>query len=225
MTVFTLWFEDVPGLTIAAALLGLAWGFASDRIGARWPAHEDGSIRRMDWRTILVTLTGGVAFAATVARFESSPAELFVIGAYVVALVLLFATDLDQRLLPDVITLPLVVLALAAFATGSGPFVHSPEDLAWAAAAAVLVPLALFLLAIPFGAGAIGQGDLKLLVSVGLLAGAANLFYSLVSGALLAGVVVALLVFSRRISMKSYVPYGPFLIAGTLWAILVLQQP
>jgi leader peptidase (prepilin peptidase) / N-methyltransferase len=225
VTVFTLWFEDVPVLALAAAVVGLGWGFISDRIAARWPAHDDGSIRRMDWRTILVTAAGGLSFAATVARFGGNPAELVVIGVYVVALVLLFATDLDQRLLPDVITLPLVVLALAAFATGSGPFVHAPEDLAWAAAAAVLVPLGLFLLAIPFGAGAIGQGDLKLLVSVGLLAGAANLFYALVSGALLAGVVVAVLVVSRRISLKSFVPYGPFLIAGTLWAILVLQQP
>ena len=87
------------------------------------------------------------------------------------------------------------------------------------------MPLGLYLLAIPFGAGAIGQGDLKLLVSVGLLGGALNLFYALVAGALLAGIVVAILVFSRRISMKSFVPYGPFLIAGTLWAILALQGP
>jgi prepilin signal peptidase PulO-like enzyme (type II secretory pathway) len=28
----------------------------------------------------------------------------------------------------------------------------------------------------------------------------------------------------RRVSMKSFVPYGPFLIAGALWAILVLPQ-
>jgi hypothetical protein len=28
----------------------------------------------------------------------------------------------------------------------------------------------------------------------------------------------------RRLSMKSFVPYGPFLIAGTLWAILALPQ-
>jgi leader peptidase (prepilin peptidase)/N-methyltransferase len=210
---------------IAAAILGLGWGFASDRIAARWPAHEDGSIRAMDWRTVLVVVTGGVACFATVARFEGNPAGLVVIGAYVVALVLLFATDLDQRLLPDVITLPLVIFALAAFVTGTGPFVHAPDELAWAAAAAILVPLGLFLLAIPFGAGAIGQGDLKLLVSVGLLAGGLNLFYALVSGAILAGVVVAILVFTRRITMKSYVPYGPFLIAGTLWVLLGLSQP
>ena len=211
-------------LTIVAAVLGLAWGFASDRISARWPAHDDGAIRAMDWRTVLVVLTGAAAFAATEARFGDNLAALVVIGVYVVALVLLFATDLDQRLLPDVITLPLVVLALAAFVTGSGPFVHRVDELGWAIGAAIVIPLGLFILAIPFGAGAIGQGDLKLLVSVGILAGALNLLYALVSGALLAGLVVSGLVLTRRITLKSFVPYGPFLIAGTLWVILGLSQ-
>jgi prepilin signal peptidase PulO-like enzyme (type II secretory pathway) len=224
VTIFTLWFEDDWTLIVATAL-GLAWGFVADRIAARWPAHDDGANRRIDWRTVLVVLLGGAAFWATVARFGSSPDQLLVVGIYVVALILLFATDLDQRLLPDLITLPLVGLALIAFASGRGPYVHTIEDLAWAAAAAVVVPVALYLLAIPFGAGAIGQGDLKLLVSVGLLGGALKLFYGLVAGALLAGVVVSVLVFTRRISMKSFVPYGPFLIAGTLWAILALPQP
>ena len=85
--------------------------------------------------------------------------------------------------------------------------------------------MVLFVLAIPFGNGAIGEGDLKLLVSVGLFAGAANLFYGLIAGALAAGIVVAILVFIRRLTMKSFVPYGPFLIAGTLWAILVVPRP
>ncbi|MEO5705039.1 MAG: A24 family peptidase [Candidatus Limnocylindrales bacterium] len=224
MTTFTLWFDgDWPLLVIAAAL-GLGWGFASDRIGARWPAHEDGYVRKVDWRTVLVALLGGFAFTVTLARFGGSPAHLLFIGTYVAALILLFATDLDQKLLPDVITLPLILLALAAFATGSGPYVHSMEDLAWAAGTAVAVVVGLYLLAIPFGAGAIGEGDLKLLVSVGLLAGALKLFYGLVIGALLAGVVVAILVFIRRLSMKSFVPYGPFLIAGALWTILVLPE-
>jgi leader peptidase (prepilin peptidase)/N-methyltransferase len=207
-----------------AAALGLGWGFASDRIAARWPAHDDGSVRKVDWRTILVVLLGGAAFAAAVARFGGQPAHLLFIGVYVVALVLLFATDLDQKLLPDIITLPLILLALAAFATGGGPYVHSIEDLAWAAGTALAIVVGLYLLAIPFGAGALGEGDLKLLVSVGLLAGALKLFYGLVIGALLAGVIVAILVFVRRLSMKSFVPYGPFLIAGALWTILVLPE-
>jgi leader peptidase (prepilin peptidase)/N-methyltransferase len=216
---------DEAVLIAIAALAGLGWGYASDRIAARWPAHEDGSIRRRDWRTLLVVLLGGAAFGATVARFSGDPQALLFMGVYVVALVLLFATDLDQKLLPDVITLPLIPLALVAFVTGWGPYVNTPEELAWAAAAAIIVPVGLFLLAIPFGAGAIGEGDLKLLVSVGLLAGAVNLFYGLVAGALLAGVIVAILVFIRRLTLKSFVPYGPFLIVGSLWAILALPGP
>jgi len=208
-----------------AGIAGAAWGYASDRIAARWPAHEDGSNRARDWRTILVVIVGALAGAATVARFAAEPVHLLVIGVYVVALVLLFATDLDQRLLPDVITLPLVPYAIVVFILGAGPFVATTDDLLWAIAAAILIPVALFLLAIPFGKGAIGEGDLKLLVSVALLAGALNVFYGLVSGALVAGIVVAALVASRRLTMQSYVPYGPFLIAGSLWAILALSNP
>ncbi len=223
MTILTLWFEG-DWSPIIAGLIGLAWGFAADRLAARWPAHEDGSIRPIDWRTPLVVILGGLAFAATVARFGVDLRALLIVGAYVAALVVLFATDLDQRLLPDVITLPLVAFAAIVTVAGASPFIHTNDDVLWAVAAAALVPLALYLLAKPFGAGAIGQGDLKLLVSVGLLTGALNLFYGLVAGALLAGITVAILVFTRRISMKSFVPYGPFLILGILWAILALPQ-
>lgn len=211
-------------LIAIAALAGGAWGYASDRIAARWPAHEDGSTRRRDGRTVLVVAVGAFAAAATVARFVGDPVHLLVIGAYVVALVLLFATDLDQRLLPDVITLPLVPYALLVFVLGAGPFVHTTDDLLWAIAAAVLIPLALFVLAIPFGAGAIGEGDLKLLVSVALLGGAPIAFYGLVAGALLAGITVIGLIAVRRLTLRSYVPYGPFLILGSLWAILVISN-
>jgi leader peptidase (prepilin peptidase)/N-methyltransferase len=212
-------------LAALAGIVGAAWGYAADRIAARWPEHEDGSIRPRDWRTVLVVVAGGLSFAATLARFGTDPAALLFVGAYVVALVLLSATDLDQKLLPDVITLPLIGLAALAYVTGAGPFVRTTDDLLWAVAGAVVVPVALFVLAIPFGAGAIGRGDLKLLVSVGLLAGAQQLFYALVVGALLAGVIVAVLVFVRRLTLKSYVPYGPFLIVGALWAILALPGP
>ena len=209
---------------LVVGAIGLAWGFASDRLAARWPAHEDGVVRRIDWRTPLVTVLGGVAFAATVARFGGDARALLIVGVYVAALVVLFATDLDQRLLPDVITLPLVALAAIVTVAGASPFIRTNEDALWALAASLVVPLALAILARPFGAGAIGQGDLKLLVSVGLLTGATNLFYGLVAGAVLAGVVVAILLLIRRISMKSFIPYGPFLILGILWAILALPQ-
>jgi leader peptidase (prepilin peptidase) / N-methyltransferase len=224
VTIFTLWFEG-DWLPMAAGLVGLGWGFLSDRLAARWPEHEDGTIRRVDWRTPIVVVVGGLAFAATVARFGADPRTFLIVGVYVAALVVLFATDLDQRLLPDVITLPLIALAAAVTLGGWNPFIRTNDEFVWALVASALVPLALFLIAIPFGQGAIGQGDLKLLVSVGLLAGAANLFYGLVAGALAAGISVAVLVFVRRLTLKSFVPYGPFLILGALWVILGLQRP
>lgn len=225
MTILTLWYEDPMAQLAIAAALGLLWGLASDRLAARWPAHEDGSVRSIDWRTALVVAFGAVAFAAAWARFGSDPRSLLVVGAYVIALVLLFATDLDQRLLPDVLTLPLIALAAIVTFVGWSPFIHSTDEVLWAVAAAVGIPLALGIAALPFGAGAIGQGDLKLLVSVGLLAGALNLFYALVAGSLLAGLVLAVLIFVRRLSRKSFVPYGPFLIAGISWAMLGLPRP
>jgi leader peptidase (prepilin peptidase)/N-methyltransferase len=216
---------DAALVVAVAAVLGGAFGFGSDRLAARWPAHEDGSIRAIDWRTPVVLGAGAIGAGATVARFGENPAHLLVVGAFVAALVVMFATDLDQRLLPNILTLPLIPLALVVFAAGIGPFVRTTDDLLWAAVLAVVVPAVLFVLAIPFGQGAIGEGDLKLLVGTGLLIGASKLFSGLIVGALLAGVVVAILVLVRRLSMKSFVPYGPFLIAGILWSILALPQP
>lgn len=213
--------------TVLGALLGLAWGFAADRIAARWPPHEDGSIRRIDWRTPAVAIVGALAVALFAARYvdgdgSTALAERVLMLVVTPGLVLLFATDLDQRLLPDVLTLPLVPLALGAFAVGINPYVHDPGELAVAAGAAIVLPLGMFLLSLPFGQGAIGLGDLKLLAGVGLLGGAARLLAALVAGAILAAVAIVVLLVARRITLRSYVPYGPFLVLGTLWALLVL---
>ena len=131
------------------------------------------------------------------------------------------ATDLDQRLLPDVITLPMIPVAFVAAASGLDPLVR--DQLVLAVVAALLLPAILFALSIPFGAGAIGIGDLKLLVSVGLLSGLSRAAIGVIAGALLSGVVVMVLLASRRVTLHSYIPFGPFLIIGAFWAVLVAQ--
>ena len=204
------------------ALVGAAWGFAAYRIGARWPAHEDGSVRPIDWRTPVSVVVGAGSLALVPVRFPDDIVAQLIFGAYVVALVLLLATDLDQRLLPNEITLPAIPIAFVVSLAGWNPLVP-PSVLPIAAVVAVVIPGLLWLLAKPFGAGAIWQGDLKLLVSVGLLAGPLRLFSGVVYGALLAGVVILVLLALRRITLKTFIPFGPFLIIGALWAILVLE--
>jgi leader peptidase (prepilin peptidase)/N-methyltransferase len=207
-------------IAILLGILGAAWGFAADRIAARWPAHDDDSVRRVDWRTPVAVITGALALGALTARF-AEPVTAVVFGAYLVALVLLLATDLDQRLLPDLITLPAIPLALVFDLLGLNPLVP-PEVLPIAIVVAIGVPGLMYLISIPFGAGAFGQGDVKLLVSVGLLAGPFRMFSGAVYGALLAGVVIVVLLALRRITLKSYIPFGPFLIIGAIWAVLVI---
>ena len=207
-----------------AAALGLAWGLVADRLAARWPAHAEGAIRPVDWRTPVVALIGAAAGGLLVWRFAADAWSFAIIGLVVLGVVVLFATDLDQRLLPDVLTLPLVPLALVLFALGANPYVHEPSDLLLAAISAAILPLGMYLLSLPFGPGAIGLGDLKLLAGFGLLAGAWRLVAALVFGAIVAAVVIVALIAFRRITLRSYVPYGPFLILGCLWAMLVLSD-
>jgi leader peptidase (prepilin peptidase) / N-methyltransferase len=205
---------------LVAGLLGAAWGLVCDRVAARWPEHEDGSTRRVDWRTVVVIAAGAVALGALVGRF-GAPVELVVFGVYTLGLILLLATDLDQRLLPDVITLPAIPVALLFTLSGANPLVPS-SDLPFAVAVAIGIPLILAILAIPFGAGAIGMGDLKLLISAGLLLGPLRTIQGVVWGAFVGGIVILLLLVTRRVTLKSYVPFGPFLIGGVLYAILAL---
>ena len=175
----------------------------------------------MDWRTIAVLAAGAIAPALLAARYGDDLVGFVYLGILVLALILLFATDLDQRLLPDVVTLPIIAYALFGFASGAGPFVRTPGDLLVATGVAIAIPLGLFVISIPFGAGAIGIGDLKLLFGFGLLAGAERLVATVIVGAISAAAGILVLLMLRRITLKSYVPYGPFLIIGAIWAVTV----
>ncbi len=37
----------------------------------------------------------------------------------------------------------------------------------------------------------------------------------------MAGIVIVVLLVARRVTLKPYIPFGPFLILGALWAILL----
>ncbi len=85
----------------------------------------------------------------------------------------------------------------------------------------MVLPGLLFAASMPFGEGALGGGDVKFLVGAGLMVGLVRLLLALFAGAVLGGVVIFALLVTRRISLKSFVPFGPFLIAGAVWAVLL----
>ena len=210
--------EPLAGLLGAA---GFVLGIAADRLAVRWPEHDEEhpASRAVDWRTAVAALVGALALGLLVLRFGGDALAVAIFGAWFVTLIIGLATDLDQRLLPDVLTLPVIPVALVYAISGSNPLVGS--EIWLAVAAALAIPAVLYLPSIPFGAGAFGLGDVKLLIGVGLLAGGERALACAIFALLLAGVVLAVLLAARRIGRKTYVPFGPFFIIGALWAVLL----
>lgn len=211
--------EPLAGLLGAA---GFALGLAADRLATRWPEHDEEEMpagRPVDWRTVVVALVGALALGLLPLRFEADPLAFAIFGAWFVTLIIGLAIDLDQRLLPDVLTLPVIPVAAVYAWSGANPLVGS--DLVLAVLAAVAIPALLYLPSIPFGAGAFGIGDVKLLVGVGLMAGGSAALGSVIFALALSGVVLVVLLLTRRIGRRTYIPFGPFFIIGALWAVLI----
>jgi leader peptidase (prepilin peptidase)/N-methyltransferase len=162
---------------------------------------------------------GAFAFGLLPVRYASDPLAMVVFGAWFVTLIVGLATDLDQRLLPDLLTLPVIPVALVYALSGANPLVGT--ELLLAVVAALAIPAVLYLPSIPFGAGAFGIGDVKLLVGVGLLVGASRSLGGVIFALLLSGIVLVVLLAARRIGRRTYVPFGPFFIIGALWAVLI----
>ena len=98
-----------PVVAVLAGVLGAILGLAADRFAVRWPEHDPDDVehpanRPVGWRTAVVVIPAAVAFALLPARFAADPLALLAFGAWFVTLVVGLATDLDQRLLPDVLT-------------------------------------------------------------------------------------------------------------------------
>jgi leader peptidase (prepilin peptidase) / N-methyltransferase len=208
-------------LAIVLGAVGLGLGLGADRLATVWPEHDEEHPpgRPIDWRTLVSGVVGAVALGLVPIRFAGDTLAIALFGAWFVSLIVGLATDLDQRLLPNVLTLPVIPIALVYALSGRNPLVGT--ELVPAIVAAVVIPLVLYVPSIPFGAGAFGLGDVNLLAGMGLMLGGSRALSAVVVALLLAGVVLLVLLATRRVSRHSYVPFGPFFIIGALWAVLI----
>ena len=151
------------------------------------------------------------------------PVHLALAWSLVVATVI----DLEHQIIPNRLTyrLPVALLVLLVPPTLWGP--GSPDDLVRALVAAVVVPGLVELLSQMYrlvrGRRGFGLGDVKFLVSLGLVCGYLGVFevVVLVYGAIVAAVLVAVpLMATGRAGLASRIPFGPYLAAGALTAVL-----
>jgi leader peptidase (prepilin peptidase) / N-methyltransferase len=169
----------------------------------------------ISWRYPAVEAANGLLWLALAALHGPRP-RTFVEMALVTALVVLSLIDLDHQLLPDVITLPGVVLGIGASFLPDSPV--SPLQ-ALAAAAGGWLAFAAVAKAYQKARGieGLGQGDWKLAALLGAFLGWQKMLLTVLLASM-AGTAVGLLAIALRgRDMRYALPLGTFLgIAGTL---------
>jgi len=182
------WYDNVPLLSYA--LLRGRCRHCRARIGLVYPAVE---------------LTTALLLAGCVLRFGATPRAALA-GAFCAALVVVTATDLTHRIVPNRVVVPASLVLLA----GMSAVAPSPE---WALAA---LGASAFLLAAALAyPGGMGMGDVKLafLMGAALGRGVTVAFAVALAAALVPAVV--LLARHGRAARKLAIPFAPFLALGS----------
>ena len=196
------WYHNVP--VFSWLLLGRRCGFCRAPISWRYPAVE--------------LLTAGV-WVLHGALFDWD-ALLIVRIAFATALVVLFFTDLDCRILPNEITIggtvagvvaalflpPGIVSSLVGVLLGGGVL--------WATGAAYEKAR---------GVEGMGMGDVKMLAMIGAVLGWPLMLLTLVWSSLAGGLVGAVLLLFRADARTTALPFGSFLAPAALAASVVGQ--
>lgn len=179
-------------------------------------------------RDVVVQLSMAVIFAAIWARYAPDLPPLLLASAYAALFMLIGVIDWEHRLILDVVILPAIGVALLLALLAPGwlnalfPQLEQASPFSWLVGGGI--GLAFFSLAWLlgqrlYGAGALGQGDIKLATFIGLITGFPLVIVALTSGILIGGVISLLLVLTRLRSLRSFIPYGPFLIVGAAIAL------
>jgi leader peptidase (prepilin peptidase) / N-methyltransferase len=195
------WYENIPVLSYLA-LRGKCSACATP-IGVRYPAVE---------------LATAVLFFFAIWRWGPTPAGAAWCG-FSAAIVALALIDWDTTLLPDDITLPLLWAGLIVAALR-----WTDLPLAQAVWGAVAGYLSLWLIYQAFklltGKEGMGYGDFKLFAALGAWFGWQALVPIILMASVIGAVIGIAMKFTSGLREGGYVPFGPFLAAAGLTAMV-----
>jgi leader peptidase (prepilin peptidase)/N-methyltransferase len=194
------WFDNIPLVSYIA--IGGRCRKCRARISPRYPLVEVA--------TAALFVIYGMAFGFT---------PLLVVRLiFACAMIVLFAIDLEHHLLPDVITLPGIVVGLVAA-------LMLPPGIVDALIGAVAGGGVLWLVGEMYyrysGHEGMGGGDVKMLAMIGAFLGWKLVLLTVVLSSFLGSLIGVLVIASRRGGLKYALPYGTFLALGALAASLV----
>jgi leader peptidase (prepilin peptidase)/N-methyltransferase len=193
---FLAWYENIPILSYL--FLAGRCRTCRVRISAIYPAVE--------------VLTGALA----VALFLRLGPTLAFAGyfAFAAALVVITFIDLDHQIIPDVISLPGIVVGLA-FSLVS-PLVTPFDALVGALAGGGTLLAVAWLYKTFRGQEGMGGGDIKLLAMIGAFLGWKSIFVTLFVGSVIGSIIGVIVMLYEGADTKLAIPFGPFLAGGAL---------
>lgn len=128
-------------------------------------------------------------------------------------LILSVLTDIREKLILDVITLPSIVLLLMVrFFIGQEPFLTYLIG--------GVVGFGLLLLLAVISKGGMGGGDIKLYAAIGVVLGPSLTVMSLILASFVGAIVGMILISLKIVKRKEPIAFGPSIIIGTLVAYL-----
>ncbi len=195
------WYHNIPLLSYL--FLRGRCAFCHAHISLRYPLVE------------LLNTAGYLYFFAYLGLSYS----FFVWAAMISGLIAIFFIDLDHQIIPDSITLPGIVLGLAAsFLPGGIGIVHALIGLVVGGGSLYLIAI---LGELVFKKEAMGGGDIKMAGMLGAFLGWQKVLLVFISSAAI-GLVVSLIVMtvSSKLRETRMIPFGPFLAGAALIAIL-----
>lgn len=171
---------------------------------------------RLSWQYPAVEAAFGFLSILLFQRFVEQPIHLVGFGTVAFALIVLLVTDFKYMILPDEVILLGIHGALLLFGSGASGFSNLLP-----AIVAALVGFDLFaFIWYVSGGKAMGLGDAKLAVLIGLLTGYPGAVFAYYTAFLTGAVAGVILILRHRKRMKSRIAFGPFLIFGTVVAMV-----
>jgi prepilin signal peptidase PulO-like enzyme (type II secretory pathway) len=197
-----------------AVLLGLCVGLALSTISDRFSQRGRGSAvqrrSKLQWGVLTLTTTALCVYLQGAYGWSLSFARLLTCCS---VLLLIAMIDLRTRRIPNVLSAFGAVLAL-------GFSIVLPAPGLVAALEGTALGGAIFLLLALLRRNAMGFGDVKLAVVIGMMTGFPMVLQALVLGIVLGGLAAGVLLLTRLRKPKQYIPYAPYLAAGAMLTLL-----
>jgi len=171
--------------------------------------------RRLFW----VELATGLIFAFLYWHYGLS-VELGVMAFYACLFIIIFVTDLEHGLILNKVVYPSMVVALLLALLPQSWLTQWTVTGVANAALGGGIGFAIFLLIALASRGGMGWGDVKLAALIGLATGFPLVFFSIIMGAILGGIVAVALVIAKKRKRRETIPFGPFLALAAMITLL-----